>query len=82
MNSWPLPRRIQAGFALLVIVALFVGLLSLWRILGVSRNVAILADNAVPSIVAINRVIQTNLVAARASRSPMGRPTVCRLSNT
>jgi len=71
MNSWPLPRRIQAGFALLVIVALFVGLLSLWRILGVSRNVAILADNAVPSIVAINRVIQTNLVAARASRRAM-----------
>jgi methyl-accepting chemotaxis protein len=71
MNSWPLPRRIQAGFALLVLVALLVGLLSLWRILGIGRNVAVLADNSVPSIVAMNRVIQGNLVAARASRRAM-----------
>jgi methyl-accepting chemotaxis protein len=71
MNSWPLPRRIQAGFALLVLVALLVGVLSLWRIVGIGRNVSMLADNAVPSIVSMNRVIQANLVAARASRRAM-----------
>jgi len=71
MNSWPLPRRIQVGFALLVLVALLVGLLSLWRILGISRNVDMLAGNSVPSIVAMNRVVQANLVAARASRRAM-----------
>jgi methyl-accepting chemotaxis protein len=71
MNLWTLPRRIQAGFALLVLIAILVGLLSLWRIHGISRNVATLADNAVPSVVSTNRIIQANLVAARSVRRAM-----------
>ena len=71
MKSWPLPRRIEAGFALLVLVAVFVGLLSLWRIRGISGNVSVMAENSVPSVVTTNRIIQTNLIAARAARRAM-----------
>ena len=71
MNAWSLPRRIRIGFALLVLVTVVVGVTSLWRIHDISRNVATLADNSVPSVVATNRIIQTNLIAARAARRAM-----------
>jgi methyl-accepting chemotaxis protein len=71
MNFWTLPRRIQAGFATLVLLTAFVGALCLWRINGIGRNVDMMANNSVPSVVSINRVIQTNFIAARSARRAM-----------
>ena len=71
MNTWTIPRRIIAGFLTLFLISLLLGCLSLWRVVEISENVGVMSTNSVPSIVNLNRVVQKNMVAARAVRRAM-----------
>jgi len=71
MNTWTIPRRIIVGFIAIFLVSLLLGGLSLWRVVDINRNVIALATNAVPSVVGLNRIVQKNLVMARAVRRGM-----------
>jgi len=66
MSSWTISRRIALGFAALIILALALGLASVWRIIGIGRHVTALAANTVPSVVSLSRIIETNVTAVRA----------------
>ena len=50
MNSWTISRRIISGFAAMLLISVVLGVIALWRISGVSRSVAGLADNTLPSV--------------------------------
>jgi methyl-accepting chemotaxis protein len=71
MNTWTIPRRITAGFISLFLIALLLGALSLWRVVDINSNVIVLAKNSVPSVVGLNRIVQKNLITARAVRRAM-----------
>ena len=71
MSTWTIPRRIIAGFITLFLIASLLGALSLWRVVDINENVAVMAANSVPSVVSLNRIVQKNLVAARAVRRAM-----------
>ena len=71
MSTWTIPRRIVAGFATLFLIALLLGCLSLWRVIDINENVVVMSTNSVPSVVSLNRIVQKNLVAARAVRRAM-----------
>ena len=68
MNTWTIPRRISLGFLLLVLLALLIGAIALWRIGGVNRQVTVLATNTVPSVVELGRITQSNARSGRAAR--------------
>ena len=53
MNSWTISRRIIFGFAAMLLIAVVLGAVALWRLAGVSQSVAQLADNTLPSILAL-----------------------------
>ena len=71
MSTWTIPRRIIAGFVALFLIALVLGCLSLWRVVDINENVVVMSTNSVPSVVSLNRIVQKNLVAARAVRRAM-----------
>ena len=71
MNTWTIPNRIIAGFVTLFLIALLLGCLSLWRVVDINENVVVMANNSVPSVVSLNKIVQTNLVTARAVRRSM-----------
>ena len=71
MNTWTIPRRIIVGFATLFLISLLLGGLSLWRVVEINENVVVMSTNSVPSIVSLNRIVQKNMVAARAVRRAM-----------
>ena len=71
MNTWTIPRRITAGFITLFLISLLLGCLSLWRVVDINKNVVVVANNSVPSVVSLNRIVQKNLVTARAVRRAM-----------
>ena len=71
MNTWTIPRRIIVGFVTLFLLSLLLGCLSLWRVVAVNENVVTMSTNSVPSIINLNRVVQKNMVAARAVRRAM-----------
>ena len=68
MNTWTIPRRITVGFITLSLISLLLGCLSLWRVVDINENVVVLANNSVPSVVGLNRIVQKNLVTARGVR--------------
>jgi methyl-accepting chemotaxis protein len=69
MNFWTIPRRVGAGFALLVLAALAVGGASFWRLRAVAGNVETLASNTVPSVATLARIIEANLVTILTART-------------
>ena len=68
MDTRTTPRRVANGFAVVVILALLLGLWALWQILTISGTVTKLSDNAVPSVVLLNKIIQANSAATRHAR--------------
>jgi methyl-accepting chemotaxis protein len=69
MNTWTIPRRVGFGFTILALVALAVGLTSLWRLAALNRHVESLSQNTVPSVVTLSRIIEGNLVVLLAART-------------
>ena len=63
-----LPGRIVLGFVSLLLLTLLLGVLALWRINSINQNVVNVATNSVPSIVILNRAIQSNFDATRSIR--------------
>ena len=63
-----IPGRVTFGFGLLLLISLLIGAIALWRITEINRSVDILATNSVPSIIALNQIIQSNFNATRAIR--------------
>lgn len=63
-----LPARISLGFALLVLLAILLGGTALWRITGINQSVVTVATNSLPSVVTLNRVIQSTYGATRNVR--------------
>ncbi len=53
MNSWTISRRIIFGFAAMLLFSAALGTVALWRMAGLSRAVAVLADNTLPSILTL-----------------------------
>ncbi len=68
MNTSATPRRIALGFLAIVTLAVGLGILSLWLILGLSHSVTNLAENTVPSMVALSLVKDNVTVAVRSAR--------------
>jgi methyl-accepting chemotaxis protein len=68
MNTWTIPRRISLGFLLLVLLSLLIGAIAFWRIVGVNRQVTLLATNTVPSVIELGRITQLNARSGRAAR--------------
>jgi methyl-accepting chemotaxis protein len=63
-----LPARITWGFALLLSILILMGASALWRIVGINRSVVTVSTNSMPSVVALNRVIQSTYGSSRAVR--------------
>jgi len=66
MNTQTTPRRIGIGFFVIIVLTLLLGIWAIWQILAINRNVVQLAANAVPSVVTLNKIIQSNATAAQA----------------
>jgi methyl-accepting chemotaxis protein len=66
MASWTISRRIAAGFVALVLLAVVIGGVSMWRMLGINGHVVSLSTNVVPSMATLSRIIQSNVAAVRA----------------
>lgn len=63
-----LPGRITLGFLILMLFSLLLGGVSLWRILDINRSVVVVPSNSLPSVVALNRVIQSNFTMMKILR--------------
>jgi methyl-accepting chemotaxis protein len=63
-----LPGRITLGFVALMLFSLLLGGVSLWRILDINRSVVVVSSNLLPSVVALNRVIQSNFTMMKILR--------------
>jgi methyl-accepting chemotaxis protein len=69
MTFWTMPRRVGAGFALLVLAALSIGGASLSRLRAVAGNVETLATNTVPSVASLARINEANLMVILSART-------------
>lgn len=54
MNSWTISRRIIFAFAAMVLITAALGLFALWRLDGLSRSLATVADMSLPSVLTLN----------------------------
>ena len=63
-----LPGRISLGFVALTLFSLLLGGVSLWRILDINRSVVVVSSNLLPSVVSLNRVIQSNFTMMKILR--------------
>ena len=63
-----LPGRITLGFVALMLFSLLLGGVSLWRILDINRSVVVVSSNLLPSVVSLNRVIQSNFTMMKILR--------------
>ncbi|MFM9195571.1 MAG: methyl-accepting chemotaxis protein, partial [Planctomycetia bacterium] len=68
MSTWTVPRRIAAGFLTLFLLMTLLGVLSLWLVVTINRDSEVLSNNVVPSMVKLNRIIQTNIAGRRIIR--------------
>ena len=68
MSTWTIPRRIALGFASLLAIAILLGSLSLWRVSDMGKSIGVIADNTVPSLVALGGIQQANTAATRSVR--------------
>jgi len=73
-NTSATPRRIGAGFLVVLLLTVLLGLWAIWQVLAINRNVVNLATNSVPSVVALNRIIQLNNGVAKALRRIVEQP--------
>ena len=55
MMNWTIPRRVAAGFAILLLAAVAVGATSLVRLRAVGGHVATLSSNTIPSVIALSQ---------------------------
>jgi methyl-accepting chemotaxis protein len=69
MVIWTIPRRVAAGFVVLLVAALIVGGTALVRLQAVADSVERLADNQLPSVITLSRIAESNLLALLAIRS-------------
>ena len=70
MNNWTIPRRITLGYVLLILLAILLGLTSLWKIRDINQQVTALATNTVPSVVLLNKINENTIRLRRmASRT-------------
>ncbi|NCX99768.1 MAG: hypothetical protein EBX35_14625, partial [Planctomycetia bacterium] len=67
MNPSATPRRIALGFLLVVGLAVALGLWAAWQIVRINSNVVQLATNSVPSVVTLNKIIQSSAAAGKAA---------------
>ena len=67
MNSSATPRRIAIGFLLVIGLAVVLGLWAALQILRINSNVVQLATNSVPSVVTLNKIIQSSADAGNAA---------------
>ena len=65
MNTWTISRRVIVGFATMLLIIIALGVFSLWRLTGLTQNLAYLADNALPSILLLEEYRQS--VARKSS---------------
>ena len=63
-----IPRRIGGGFLSLVLLAVLLGAVALWRIGDMQTQVAVLAGNTVPSLVTLTEIAQSTQKSGRAAR--------------
>jgi methyl-accepting chemotaxis protein len=54
MNSWTISRRIIFGFTTMLLIAVALGAIALWRLEGINQSVLVLADNTLPSVLALD----------------------------
>ncbi len=54
MNSWTISRRIGAGFVAMVVISAALGLLGMSRLGGVSRALALITDDVLPSVLTLD----------------------------
>ena len=54
MNSWTISRRIGAGFVAMVVISAALGLLGISRLGGVSRALALITDDVLPSVLTLD----------------------------
>ena len=65
MNNWTISRRVIAGFAVMLLTIVVLGVFALWRLTGLAQNVADLADKSLPSVLLLNeasKVSRGNLI--------------------
>jgi methyl-accepting chemotaxis protein len=53
MNSWTISRRIISGFAAMVLIVIALGVFAIWRGQALNRAIAVLAENALPSVLTL-----------------------------
>lgn len=63
-----IPRRIGGGFLSLILLAVLLGAVALWRIGEMQTQVAVLAGNTVPSLVTLTEITGSTQKSARAAR--------------
>ena len=56
MNNWTISRRIIAGFITMLLITVALGLFALWRLTGLAQNIADIADDSLPSVVALGEI--------------------------
>jgi methyl-accepting chemotaxis protein len=69
--NWTIPRRVIAGVAGLVALAVLLGGVSLWRLTRLRSDVVALAGTVVPSVVTLSRIIESNFLTLRAVRTTL-----------
>jgi methyl-accepting chemotaxis protein len=65
MNNWTISRRIIAGFTIMLLITVVLGVFALWRLTGLAQDIAYLADNTLPSVLILREaanVSRDNLV--------------------
>ena len=65
MNNWTISRRVIAGFAVMLLIIIALGVFALWRLTALAQNVADLADRSLPSVLLLNeasKVSRGNLI--------------------
>ncbi|RLS28784.1 MAG: hypothetical protein DWH79_12840 [Planctomycetota bacterium] len=68
MSTWTIPRRITLGYAALILLSILLGLVALWRISAINRQVILLATNTVPSVATLSEIVNTVTASGRAAR--------------
>ena len=53
MGNWTISYRIVAGFVIIVLITLALGAFSLWRMKGLERNIADLANDTLPRVLTL-----------------------------
>ncbi len=68
MNTWTIPGRIIGGFVALLLITLLVAGLSLRELRAMNSHMTQLATGTVPSIVTLDRIVQSNASVRRTIR--------------